>query len=51
MDEDNESLMDHCALEAMNAIEGKDAPGFRDAFHILITDIIQKLQNDLDSKE
>ena len=51
MDMDNESVMDHCALECMKSIEAKDKEGFRQAFHVLVADIIEKLSKDMEMKE
>lgn len=48
---DHEALMDHCALECMNALEMKDKEGFRDAFHVLVADILNKLSDEMESKE
>lgn len=50
-DDDNEALMDHMALEAMHAIEAKDPGAFRDAHHVLVADILNKLSNEMESKE
>jgi hypothetical protein len=43
---DHEAIMDHCALEAMHALESKDKAAFKDAMGVLITDILMKLQTD-----
>lgn len=48
---DHEALMDHCALECMNALEMKDKEGFRSAFHVLVADILNKLSDQMESKE
>lgn len=51
MDDDNESLMDHMALEAMRAVESKDHSAFRRAHQVLVGDILNKLQTDMESDE
>ncbi len=51
MDEDSESLMDHCALECMNAIESKDKTAFRQAFEVLVTDILTKLSDEMEMEK
>lgn len=51
MEPDNESVMDHCALECMNAIEMKDKAAFRDSFHVLVADILDKLSKDLEMEQ
>jgi hypothetical protein len=51
VDSDHEALMDHVALECMNALEMKDKEGFRDAFHVLVADILNKLSDEMESKE
>lgn len=48
--DDQESLMDQCALECMNAIEMKDKTAFREAFHVLIADLINKLSMDMEKE-
>lgn len=50
MDDDNEAVMDHCALECMKAIETKDRPAFREAFHVLVADILNKISMDMEHK-
>lgn len=44
VDGDNEAVMDHCALEMMHALENKDVKGFMEAFHVLVADIMNKMQ-------
>lgn len=51
MDQDHEAMMDHCALECMNALESKDKSAFREAFQVLISDILDKLSMEMDMKE
>lgn len=43
---DNQAMMEHCALEAMNAIESKDKGAFLEAFHCLIADVLSKIGPD-----
>lgn len=50
-DSDHEMMMDHMALEAMHAIEAKDKEGFRDSFHALVADVLNKLSDSMESKE
>jgi len=42
-DKDNETMLDHCALEMMHAIESKDVKGFMDSFHVLVADLLNKM--------
>ncbi len=44
-DGDNEVMMDHVALECMHAIETKDKEAFLDSFHVLVADILNKLES------
>lgn len=43
--DDNSALLDHVALECMHAIESKDKDSFLDAFHVLVADILQKMES------
>jgi len=49
--DDNEALMDHCALEMMHAIESKDKDAYRNAFQVLAADIMSKMQAESPEKE
>lgn len=40
---DDDVMMDHVALEAMHAIDAKDKSAFKDAFHVLIVDVLNKM--------
>lgn len=51
VDGDNESLMDHCALEMMHAIESKDKSALLDSFHVLVADVLNKMSSDDESTE
>lgn len=53
MDEsaDNDAVMDHVALEAMHAIETKDKAMFKNAFHVLVVDILDKMSGEMDEPE
>lgn len=42
---DNDTVLDHCALECMNAIENKDVSAFRESFHVLIAHILSDLES------
>jgi len=50
-DDDNEKLMDHCALECMHAVETKDVSGFREALQCLIADVLNKMSSDEDGEQ
>lgn len=50
-DMDQDALMDHCALECMKAIEVKDKEAFRDSFHVLVADILNRLSMDMELDE
>lgn len=50
-DQDHEDLMDHLALEAINAVHAKDHQAFRSAHHMLVADIIGKLSDEMEAKE
>ena len=41
-DEDHEYMMDQCASECIDAIEEKDKAKFREAFEVLLGDILNK---------
>lgn len=41
--EDQENLMDHVALEAVNAVHLRDKAKFRDAFHVLVSHTLAKM--------
>ena len=43
-DSDHEAVMDHVALECMNAIQAKDKGAFKEALEVLVSDIVSKLQ-------
>ncbi len=45
---EHESIMDHCALECMRAIENKDKSMFREAFHVLVGDILERLGEEME---
>lgn len=47
-DQDNDMVLDQCALECMHAIEAKDKEKFMDAFHMLVADLLMKLQPEKD---
>lgn len=44
-DQENEQLMDHVALEHMNAYESKDREAFKDSFKALVAHTINKMCN------
>ena len=48
MPSDDDTIMDHCALECMNAIEMKDAAGFRESFHTLLADTLRRLSDEME---
>lgn len=49
--QDDEQLMDHCALECMNAIDKKDRAQFRESLHVLMAHSLSKLQTDDDDDD
>jgi hypothetical protein len=49
--DDHEALIDHCAIECMNAIENKDKAAFKQAFEVLVVDILDKLSMDMEEGE
>lgn len=51
VDQDHEDMMDQCAVECMEAIESKDKAKFREAFEVLIADILNKMSSDDDDGE
>lgn len=51
MSDDKEAMLDHCALECMQAIETKDKQAFREAFHVLVADILDKMSMDMEMDE
>lgn len=40
---DDEQLMDHVAMEGINAFHNKDHTAFRDAFHVLVAHTLSKM--------
>lgn len=48
---DQEQLMDHCALECMHAIENKDADAFLESFHVLVADVMNRMNESEESEE
>lgn len=44
--DDHETMMDQCAAECMEAIESKDKDKFREAFEVLVADILTKMSAD-----
>lgn len=46
---DDEMLMDQCAEEAMRAMEMKDKSAFRSAFNALVSDVLRKLSDEMES--
>ena len=49
-DDDNGMLLDQAALEAMHAIENKDKEAFKDAFEVLVTDILSRLSESMETE-
>lgn len=49
--DDGESIMDQCAMEMMHAIESKDKDMFRDAFHALVSDVLDQLSDHMEPEE
>ncbi len=45
---DDEAVLDHMALECMHAIEAKDKEAFRDCFEMLVTDIVNRLSDEME---
>lgn len=41
---DNEAMIDHCAGELIDAFETKDKTKAREALHVLIADLMMKMQ-------
>lgn len=50
LSDDQESILDHCAMECMEAIERKDKETFRQAFKVLIADIIDKVSEPMEQE-
>jgi hypothetical protein len=51
MPADDATMMDHVALECMNAIEAKDKAAFRECFHVLVADILNNLSDEMEKPE
>lgn len=49
--DDDDSVMDHVALECMTAIENKDKTAFMDSLHVLVADILHDLSDEMEPKE
>lgn len=48
---DDDALMDHVALECMNAIETKDKEQFLDSFRVLVADLLNKVQGPVEGEK
>lgn len=44
-DPDHEAIMDHVALECMNAIQSKDKEAFMQALEVLVSDLVSRMQS------
>ena len=44
VDADHEMMMDHVALEGINAFHNKEPKAFRDAFHVLVAHTLGQMQ-------
>ena len=44
MVDDDEAMLDQCAMECMKAIESGDKAMFRDALHALVADVVTRMQ-------
>lgn len=42
--DDNDAMLDQCAMECMKAIESKDGGMFRSSLEALVSDIVMKMQ-------
>jgi uncharacterized protein involved in copper resistance len=51
LEEHEDHLLDDVAMECMEAIENKDKEAFRDALHVLISDVIHKMSMEMDQME
>ena len=51
VDADHEMLMDHCSKECMDALKSGDKAKHREAFEVLVADILRKLQSPEEMKE
>lgn len=45
-DMDDEALLDHCAMECMNAIEKKDKQAFLESLNVLVADLLHRMSSD-----
>jgi hypothetical protein len=51
MEMHEDHLLDDVAMECMEAIENKDKETFKDALHVLISDIIHKMSMEMEEME
>jgi hypothetical protein len=51
MPSEDDSLLDHVALECMDALTTHDTQKFQQAFHVLVGDVLRKLSDELEVKE
>ena len=49
--DDHDSMMDHIALELMSAIESQDKELFKQALHVLVSDIVESMHGDEEEDE
>ena len=48
---DDDMMLDHIAMECMQAMEMKDAAGFRDSFQALLADVLHRLSDEMEPEE
>lgn len=48
VDNDDQTLMGHCAMELMEAVETKDKAKFMEALEVLVADILNRMGGDSD---
>ena len=48
---DDDSVLNHVALECMDAITARDTEMFKQAFHVLVADLLRKLSEEMEPQE
>lgn len=49
--DDDDELMNHVAMEAINAVHAKDSESYRNAFHALVAHTLYRMSDEMESNE
>jgi hypothetical protein len=48
---DDDAVLDHIAMECMEAITARDTEKFKASFQVLVGDVLRKLSDEMEMKE